>query len=104
MRGCDLLLSAAQQIYLQELLGYPHPEYVHLPLVCNADGLRLSKRDSGLNMEALRKTHTRGQLLGRLACMAGLIPEPDPCTPADLLGIYDRDKLIKSEKIITTNV
>lgn len=104
MRGWDLLLSAAQQIYLQELLGYPNPEYVHLPLVCNADGLRLSKRDRGLNMESLRKTHTRGQLLGRLACMAGLIPEPDSCTPADLLGVYDRDKLIKSEKIITTNV
>jgi len=101
MRGCDLMLSAGQQIYLQELLGYPTPEYVHLPLVCNADGVRLSKRDKGMDMASLRGTHTRGQLLGRLACMAGLIEEPDACSLADLLGVYDRSLIQPREKILT---
>lgn len=87
MRGDDLLLSSAQQIYLYELLGYPVPEFAHLPLVRNAAGQRLSKRDSSESMEALRLTHTPAQLLGRIACMAGLIPSPRPLTPAQLLAL-----------------
>ncbi|MDE5846866.1 MAG: tRNA glutamyl-Q(34) synthetase GluQRS, partial [Muribaculaceae bacterium] len=34
MRGDDLLLSAAQQIYLYRLLGFDSPEFAHVPLVC----------------------------------------------------------------------
>lgn len=101
MRGCDLMLSAGQQIYLQELLGFPTPEYVHLPLVCNSAGVRLSKRDKGMDMASLRQTHTRGQLLGRLGWMAGLISEPDPCSLNDLLAVYDRSRIPQSEKILT---
>lgn len=58
MRGDDLLLSAAQQIYLYELLGFDVPEFAHLPLVRNESGERLSKRDNAMGMEALRKKHT----------------------------------------------
>ena len=45
VRGDDLLSSTARQIHLQELLGYPRPEYVHVPLVVDVDGERLAKRD-----------------------------------------------------------
>lgn len=63
MRGRDLLLSAAQQIYLYRLLGYPAPEFAHLPLVCNDRGVRLSKRDEAMSMESLRRRHTPASLL-----------------------------------------
>ena len=53
MRGCDLLLSSAQQIYLYGLLGYDAPEFAHLPLICNGSGVRLSKRDRGVSMADL---------------------------------------------------
>lgn len=85
VRGNDLLLSAAQQIYLYELLGYPVPEFAHLPLICNDQGVRLSKRDSSLSMKALRSTHTPEQLLGRIAALAGLQPDPSPTTLNELL-------------------
>ena len=45
VRGDDLLASTARQIHLQELLGLPRPRYVHVPLVVDADGDRLAKRD-----------------------------------------------------------
>ncbi|MDO4320062.1 MAG: tRNA glutamyl-Q(34) synthetase GluQRS [Bacteroidales bacterium] len=89
VRGNDLLLSAAQQIYLYGLLGLPAPSFAHLPLVCNAEGRRLSKRDSSLSMAELRRTHTPDALIGRLAYLAGITPDASPCTAAGLLDRFD---------------
>jgi glutamyl-Q tRNA(Asp) synthetase len=52
-RGDDLLSSTARQIALQRALGYATPEYVHLPLVLNAEGAKLSKRDGALPLPTL---------------------------------------------------
>lgn len=44
VRGCDLLVSTPRQIYLQQLLNYPTPHYLHLPIAINAQGEKLSKQ------------------------------------------------------------
>lgn len=39
VRGMDLLSSAPRQMYLQELFGFPHPSYAHVPmLLARTDG------------------------------------------------------------------
>lgn len=86
VRGDDLLLSAAQQIYLYHLLGYNPPEFAHVPLVCNESGIRLSKRDRSLSMEYLRARHSPEEILGMAAHRASLIPSPQAISLADLLS------------------
>jgi glutamyl-Q tRNA(Asp) synthetase len=44
VRGCDLLHSTPRQWYLQQLLDYAHPDYVHLPVALDARGQKLSKQ------------------------------------------------------------
>lgn len=44
VRGADLLDNTARQIALQQLLDYSTPEYLHLPILKNNDGRKLSKQ------------------------------------------------------------
>ena len=44
VRGADLLDSTPRQIYLQRLLGYATPRYLHVPAAVNASGEKLSKQ------------------------------------------------------------
>lgn len=89
VRGCDLLGSTARQMYLQDLLGYAHPSYAHVPLLVAPDGRRLSKRDRDCDMGVLREHFgTPGALLGRLAYVAGLVPSPEPRTADKLVDEF----------------
>lgn len=79
VRGCDLLSSTPQQLYLYQLLGFTPPAFIHVPLLMAADGRRLSKRDRDLDLGFLRQHFVSPQpLIGLLAFLAGLLPAPEP--------------------------
>lgn len=99
VRGRDLLLSATQQIYLYELLGYKKPQFCHLPLLCNTSQQRLSKRDKSLDMGELRSHSDAPAIIGRLAYHAGIISKPEPVMPQDLITEFSWDK-VPTEDII----
>ncbi|MDE5848596.1 MAG: tRNA glutamyl-Q(34) synthetase GluQRS [Muribaculaceae bacterium] len=95
MRGDDLLLSAAQQIYLYRLLGYDPPEFAHVPLVCNEAGIRLSKRDRSLSMEYLRAHHSPEEILGMAAHRASLISSPRAMSLQELMAKFENSAYFK---------
>ncbi len=93
IRGMDLLSSAPRQMYLQELFGFAHPEYGHVPMLLAPDGRRLSKRDRDLDLGELRKRITPEQLIGTLAFASGLIDRNRAISAKELAGEFRWDKL-----------
>jgi glutamyl-Q tRNA(Asp) synthetase len=51
VRGADLLESTPRQIYLQRLLGVPEPRYLHVPVVRNSAGEKLSKQTGAVAVQ-----------------------------------------------------
>lgn len=102
-RGNDLLLSAAQQIYLYRLLGRRPPQFAHLPLLCNEEGQRLSKRDASLSVGVLRKSLPPEAVTGYLAWLAGIIPHPEPASPAELITLFSPDALTSLPPSLTVD-
>ncbi|MCH5286452.1 MAG: tRNA glutamyl-Q(34) synthetase GluQRS [Christensenellaceae bacterium] len=97
VRGRDILSATPRQIYLQRLLGYPQPDYVHIPLLTDAQGRRLAKRDKDLDLSELAKRMTVKDILGMLAGGAGLIEEPRPVRLDELVPLFDWAKVRRDD-------
>lgn len=93
VRGRDLLLSSPQQCYIAECLGVSVPRFIHLPLLCNDAGQRLSKRDRSLDLGTLREHCSASQIIGCLAYLARLQPYPRPTSACDLLSCFSWDRI-----------
>ena len=93
VRGMDLLGSAPRQMYLQELFGFAHPTYGHVPMLLAPDGRRLSKRDMDLDLGQLRLHHKPEQIIGWLAHAAGLIDRNTEISAKELAGEFAWEKL-----------
>lgn len=101
VRGRDLLRSTAIQLWIRRALESvspaqtspaaspataPIPQFAHLPLVDDLSGKRLAKRDRALDLGVLREEGVSPErIIGYCAWMLGLLPQPVPCRPPDLL-------------------
>jgi glutamyl-Q tRNA(Asp) synthetase len=68
VRGADLLDSTARQIYLQRQLKLPTPHYLHVPVITNADGEKLSKQNGAQALDLKQPLHA----LSKAAWFLGL--------------------------------
>ncbi len=91
-RDCDmheLKARYGEPMYLQDLLGYPHPSYAHVPLLVAPDGRRLSKRDRDCDMHELKARYGEPErLLGEIAYLAGIAPDPRPRSAEKLADLF----------------
>lgn len=100
VRGSDLLSSSPRQAWLHTVLGYEPPRFTHLPLLTDASGRRLSKRDADLDLSVLRERYTPGELTGHLAVSAGLLEEYRPVTPRELVALFSWEKVPAHDLVV----
>lgn len=51
VRGFDLLDATPKQIYLQQLLGLSTPGYMHVPVIVDEQGYKLSKQTQAMSVD-----------------------------------------------------
>ncbi|WP_341677713.1 tRNA glutamyl-Q(34) synthetase GluQRS [Niveibacterium sp. SC-1] len=101
VRGADLLDSTLRQIYLQALLGYPRPDYLHLPVATNTAGEKLSKQTLATAIDLAKPSLALAQALGFLgqevpADAARLAPQTLLAAAVD---VWDRARLPRARSL-----
>ena len=93
VRGRDILSSTPRQICLYQALGYPVPEYAHIPLMTDSQGRRLAKRDADIRLVSLKNRYSVPWILGMLGCSCGLLEEIAPVSLDDLIRVFSWDRI-----------
>lgn len=87
VRGADLLASTPRQVYLQQVLGFERPAYYHVPMVLNAQGVRLAKRDGAVTLRELGEHGWEpGDVVELLGNSLGMVGVRDATEFAQALG------------------
>ena len=110
VRGADLLDNTARQIVLQQALGYPRPEYLHLPLMIS--GTQKLSKQSGA--EALNNETPVANLVTAWTALGQVTPSSENCSNVDdflafAVSNWKRDCIgtesinIENNKMVDTN-
>ncbi len=89
LRGQEHLNNTPRHVALQRALGYREPVYAHLPVIFNADGSKMSKRD--------KDKAAREAVRARLVADAGARAALAAIVPGDRLDAWLRDKRAQLE-------
>lgn len=102
IRGADLLDSTPRQLALYEALGLPAPHFAHVPLLLDAEGRRLAKRDGGVMIASIREAGVSPETVtGWLAYWSGLLEQPEPTRPDELIARFDWAQITREPTIVT---
>jgi glutamyl-Q tRNA(Asp) synthetase len=94
-RGADLLDSTPRQILLQRALGLPTPAYLHLPLLLDAHGRKLSKSDAARPLDPAEPLPALRQAWAALGQDPAVVRDAAGVTPllADARAGFDPTRL-----------
>lgn len=88
IRGEDHIANTPKQILIAEALGFPIPEYAHLPLILGPDRSKLSKRHGATSVDEYRKQGYLPEALFNFMALVGW-------NPGDNREIFSKDELIR---------
>ena len=75
IRGEDHLSNTAKHIALFNAFGVPAPHYAHIPLILNADGSKMSKRDKGASLAGYLDEGFLPEAVVNYLCLLGWSPK-----------------------------
>ncbi len=94
LRGWDLLDSTPVQRMLYKALGWEVPQFAHVPLLCDSNGRRLSKRSGSIAIASMRQAGVAPErVIGLLAFISGLHDRLEPMKAVDLTSGFTLDKV-----------
>ncbi|MBQ9481311.1 MAG: tRNA glutamyl-Q(34) synthetase GluQRS [Clostridia bacterium] len=101
VRGRDLLPSSPRQLFLFDKFGFQRPDFTHVPLMMDANGERMSKREGKSNLEYITANFPDPRpVIGMLAFNCGLTDKFEPLSLKELIPLYDVKKLKKEDIIL----
>ncbi len=77
IRGEDHLMNTPKHLQLFEALGQKPPTYAHIPLILNADGSKMSKRDQGAAVHEYRERGFLPAAVNNFIALLGWSPKDD---------------------------
>ncbi len=98
IRGEDHISNTPKQILIQEALGFPHPQYAHLPLILGPDKSKLSKRHGATAINWYKKEGFLPEAVINFMALLGWNPktEKEIFTIQDLVKEFSLENVQKS--------
>ena len=89
IRGEDHLTNSAMQAVLFDSFAVKLPAFWHLPMICNVDGKKLSKRDFGFSLNDLRKDGFLPEAICNYLAIIGVTFKEEIQSLNELVKSYD---------------
>lgn len=99
IRGEDHLTNTATQAALFNAFAFPLPKFWHLPMICSADGKKLSKRDFGFGVQELREEGFLPQAILNYLAILGTSFEQEIQSLGELTKNYNFQKISSTGSI-----
>ncbi len=97
MRGDDWISSTPKRIMMYEAFGWQPPIYVHVPLVCGADGKKLGKRHGAVSIDEFRRLGYLPEALFNFLALLGWSPgegtDQEIFTREALITLFDINRI-----------
>jgi glutamyl-tRNA synthetase len=77
IRGEDHIFNTGKHIELFQAFGVEPPIYAHIPLILNADGSKMSKRDQGAAVGFYQEQAFLPEAVSNYLCLLGWSPKDD---------------------------
>jgi glutamyl-tRNA synthetase len=97
VRGEDHLSNTAKHIALFRAFGVEPPKYAHIPLILNADGTKMSKRDKGASLTTYMEEGYAPEALVNYLCLLGWSPKNnrEKMPISDVIEVFDLPHILR---------
>jgi glutamyl-tRNA synthetase len=97
IRGEDHLSNTAKHLELFRALDAPPPRYAHIPLILNADGTKMSKRDTGASLTTYMEEGYLPEALVNYLVLLGWSPKENRelFSRAELIERFDLSRVLR---------